>query len=130
MKLVAMLGISLLVAAGFAPASQETTERIAFQSNRDGGYEICARDPGASNRTRPTEYPATPISYAQASHPAWSPDGTKIAFGSTWNHGDAPENWEVWLMDSDGARSLTGSKQPCSLPAISDKCPNRRHVAS
>ncbi len=50
--------------------------RIAFQSSRDGNYEIYTMNADGSGVVRLTDEPATDA------QPAWSPDGTKIAFVS------------------------------------------------
>jgi Tol biopolymer transport system component len=46
--------------------------------------------------------------------PAWSPDGTKIAFYSVPNDSlgcSSGDNWEIYVMDADGSNQtkLTGS---------------------
>ena len=57
-----------------------TNGKIVFSSDRctncqrDGGFQIYVMDADGSNQTRLTN------SYQDANHPAWSPDGTKIAF--------------------------------------------------
>ncbi|MFQ5874860.1 MAG: TolB family protein, partial [Dehalococcoidia bacterium] len=53
------------------------------------------------------------------SRPAWSPDGTKIAFTS-----DRDGNWEIYVMDADGSnpRNLTnlpiGEYEPAWSPFL------------
>jgi TolB protein len=41
-------------------------------------------------------------------HPAWSPDGTQIAFESKRDEGD----WDIWVMNADGSalRNLTANE--------------------
>ena len=64
--------------------------KIAFESNRDGNSEIYTMNPDGSNVTRLTNNPGADRD------PAWSRDGTKIAFtrGSGIPH--------IWVMDADG----------------------------
>jgi len=66
--------------------------RIAFESNRDGNYEIYTMNADGSVVTRLTNNPATDL------EPAWSPDGKKIAFASTRDG-----NTEIYVMNSDGS---------------------------
>jgi len=66
--------------------------RIAFQSNRDGNYEIYVMDADGSNQTNLTNNPADDM------FPVWSPDGTKIAFMS-----NRDGNWEIYVMNADGS---------------------------
>jgi Tol biopolymer transport system component len=53
------------------------------------------------NRRRLTDDPGSDI------EPAWSPDGTRIAFASN-RDGD----WDIYVMDADGGnvRRLTGTR--------------------
>jgi Tol biopolymer transport system component/alpha-tubulin suppressor-like RCC1 family protein len=70
-------------AAGYLP--------IAFQSNRDGNWEIYLMAPDGSQPTRLTYEPADDID------PVWSPDGSRIAFSSN-RDGD----FEIYIMNRDG----------------------------
>lgn len=74
------------------------TGKIAFQSDRDGNYEIYLMDADGNNGRNLTNNPATD------SEPAWSPDGMFIAFSS-----DRDGNMEIYTMRSDGSepRNLT-----------------------
>ena len=77
----AALVISLLIQMLIAEngyASRRT--KIAFTSSRDGNYEIYVMDDDGSNQRRVTVNPASDR------HPAWSPDGKKIAFVSNRNN--------------------------------------------
>jgi TolB protein len=65
--------------------------RIAFESNRDGNWEIYIAEPDGSNPLRLTTAPGADI------QPAWSPDDRRIAFTS---HRDGKS--AVYVMDRDG----------------------------
>lgn len=78
---------------------------IAVSSHADGlwGVYVVHPDTGESKRlTDPKEY---------AYGPAWSPDGTRIAFASRRSGHN-----EVWTMKADGtdARQLTATEGDCS----------------
>ena len=79
------------IVALFPTLSPDGT-KIAFESDRDGDWDIFVMDSDGNNVKRLTNHSATDQSAA------WSPDGTKIAFQS--NRGD---NWDIYIMDSDGA---------------------------
>ena len=66
--------------------------RIAFNSNRDGNWEVYLMNADGSGVTRLTENDVVDGS------PTWSPDGTRIAFDST-RDGD----WDVYVMNADGS---------------------------
>jgi dipeptidyl aminopeptidase/acylaminoacyl peptidase len=95
------------------PAWSPDGKQIAFVSGRSGSLlnpealNIYVRDANGSNVVRLTgqskNSPLDPItSYA---HPAWSPDGKKIAFG----HGNA-----IYMMNADGTSlaKITDAYQP------------------
>jgi len=62
--------------------------KIVFVSARDGNNEIYTCNSDGSNVTRLTNDPALD------SYPAWSPDGTLIAFTRDWN---------LFIMNADGS---------------------------
>ena len=66
--------------------------RIAFASLRDGNPEIYL-DADGDGQTRLTDNDAWDAT------PAWSPDGTLIAFTSDR---DETFNFDIYLMDADG----------------------------
>jgi Tol biopolymer transport system component len=76
--------------------------RIAFESNRDGNDEIYVLylpnvffDPVVQNIVRLTTNPA------RDTDPAWSPDGSRIAFAT-----DRDGNSEIYTMESSGGGGL------------------------
>src|SRR3954468_15613766 len=77
-----------------------TNGRIVFASTRDGNNEIYVMDADGSHQTRLTNNPADDIL------PAWSPDGTKIAWSTNRLGGS---NYEIFVMNADGsgAKNLT-----------------------
>jgi len=58
-------------------------------------------DAEGSNPVRLTDNPA------YDAYPAWSPDGTRIAFHS-WRDG----NWEIYVMDADGSNPVNVTDNP------------------
>src|SRR4051812_18519496 len=60
--------------------------KIAFESDRSGAYEIYTVDPDDTDLTR--------LTFSGGRQPAWSPEGTKIAFVRAGN---------LWLMNADGS---------------------------
>ncbi len=76
----------------FGPAWSPDGSKIAFTSNRNGGYDIYVMSADGSGVVRLTDDPAYDRS------PAWSPDGTKIAFIS-----DSDGNDNIYVMSADGS---------------------------
>jgi eukaryotic-like serine/threonine-protein kinase len=77
------------------PAASPTDERIAFRSTRDGGGIFVMGPMGEDVRR------VTPVGVKAAFNPAWSPDGTEIAY-TTENVQLSPLNWEtkseLWVV--------------------------------
>ena len=69
-----------------------TNGKIVFSSDRDGDFDIYVMDSDGSNQTRLTNT-ANPAAYPD-NHPAWSPDGTKIAFD---------DGNDIYVIDADGS---------------------------
>ena len=78
-------------------------ERIAFESDRDGNFEIYTMNVDGTGLTRLTENPA------RDHLAAWSPDGRKIAFAS-----DRSGGGDIYVMEADG----TGVTRLTTSPGI------------
>jgi dipeptidyl aminopeptidase/acylaminoacyl peptidase len=65
--------------------------KIAFQSNRDGNFEVYVMNADGSHQIRLTDHRGFD------GDPSWSPDGQRIAFRS-----NRDGNAEIYLMNADG----------------------------
>ncbi len=97
---LALLSILALPSAAQA-AFPGHNGKIAFDSNRDGNYEIYTANPDRSGLTNITNNPANELS------PAWSADGSKIAFYS-----DRDGNYDIYTMNPDGTGQTNISNNP------------------
>ena len=98
-----VVGVSRLTdheASDSAPSWSPSGDRIAFQSNRNGNFDIYVMDLDGGDEPRQlTDDPAHDRS------PSWSPSGDRIAFES-----DRNGNFDIYVMDLDGSdepRQLT-----------------------
>ncbi len=94
------------------------TGRIAFASDRDGNFEIYVMNADGSG--------VTGLTYNTARDPAWSPDGSRIAFTSpdfnnVRREGGAAAPPEIYAMNVDGSglTRLTDNLATDSGPAWS-----------
>src|SRR3982751_4965771 len=69
-----------------------STPHIAFASDRDGNWEIYLMDVDGGHQNRLTRREP------QDRFPLWSPDRSRIAFGSQ----AGGDHWELWVMNVDG----------------------------
>ena len=94
---------------GSSPCFSPDGTMIAFDSERDGDYEIYVMNADGSDQTRLTNNPT----YDR--YPCFSPDGTKIAFMSS-RDGD----YEIYVMNADGSNQTrltnNGGLNPCFSP--------------
>ena len=100
------VGVALLlagVAGAEHAASAAFNGKIAFASARQGGYDIYAMNPDASDQQRLTDAPQTDI------EPSWSPDGRRIAFTSNRDGND-----EIYVMRADGGAQTRLTSNPAT----------------
>ncbi len=116
-----ILGIGFLIA--FVESAGAIETKIAFLSTRDGNAEIYATDSDWTGIVRLTRHPAID------SYPAWSPDGTKIAFTSNRRNGST---YEIYIMDADGKRPVRLTTNRRQVPAFDESpswSPDGRSIA-
>jgi Tol biopolymer transport system component len=93
---VLLLAITLLGGTPIQPAAAAypgANGKIAFESDRSGNNDIWVMNADGTNPVQLTTDPAGDHT------PAWSPDGTKIAFVSDRDGG----NFEIYVMNADGS---------------------------
>jgi hypothetical protein len=74
-----------------APNWSPDGSKIAFETNRDGNFEVYVMNADGSGLLNLTS------NSASDRQPSWSPDGTQIAFQS-----NRDGNFEIYKMDADG----------------------------
>lgn len=91
--------------------------RIAYETYRDGSWEIFVVDAGGANPIPLTNH------RAEDKSPAWSPDASRIAFTS-----DRDRNVEIYVMNADGTNhtNLTNHTAEDTSPAWS---PDGKRIA-
>jgi Tol biopolymer transport system component len=77
--------------------------KVAFQSSRDGDFEVYVTNPDTTGLARLTREPASD------GDPAWSHDGTRVAFTSNREGND-----EIYLMGADGSGQTRLTTSPGS----------------
>jgi Tol biopolymer transport system component len=94
--------------------------RIAFVSVRDRNAEIYTANPDGTNQTRLTNTPAQELT------PAWSPDGTRLAFTSvtatrTSDGTSVNATADIYIINADGSglRRLTNNSAYNTAPTWS-----------
>ena len=123
MKRVAVALLAGAFLAGCAGGSSDSQEgAIAFTVSRGGFGEIWIMDSDGNNAKQLTEPGSADTDASGNRSPAWSPDGTLVAYVGT---GDAveedPRDQEIYVMQADGTepRRLTNDRVPDSTPAWS-----------
>jgi dipeptidyl aminopeptidase/acylaminoacyl peptidase len=101
------------------PAISPDGTRIAFTSERDGNLEIYVMNADGSNQVRLTNDGGKVrdlVLDEVDQNPAWSPDGTRIAFDSSRD-----DQFEIYSMRADGTdvRRLTDHQSLDAAPAWS-----------
>jgi Tol biopolymer transport system component len=97
-----------------SPAPESPAGQIAFSSDRDGNAKIYLVNADGTGLKRLTDGPGEDI------YPAWSPDGTKIAFASSLR--DDFDDLDIYMMNADGsglerpARDARDETQPAWAP--------------
>lgn len=89
------------------PAWSQAQREIAFESDRDGTWEIYRADENGANATRLTQA-RSPSEQNRA--PAWSPSGDRIAFASNRIGGD----FELYWMNNTGSSVSAITQNNCS----------------
>jgi Tol biopolymer transport system component len=123
-RLSALLPALLVLAAcGSSPAH---TPDVVFVSSRDGDYALFGVDADGSHERRLTKAkgdPSTPAGLFFQTEPAWSPDGTLIAFAS---RRDGRSHIYMMRPDGTGLRRLTSASMDDAHPTWS---PDGRRIA-
>jgi Tol biopolymer transport system component len=116
LTLLALAAACLLAGCG---GSAKPRPDLAFVSTRSGVYAIFTMNNDGKRQHRLTRVPSaasSPENLFYQVDPAWSPDGTKLAFASTRSGVPA-----IWVMNADGSGSklLTSGPKGASHPSWS-----------
>ena len=92
------------------PQYSRNSKKIAYSSNRSGGFEIWVANSDGQNSVQLTSFNSSAVTGS----PAWSPDGRFIAFDSR-----AEGNADIYVINADG-----GSPRRLSTGAAEDIVPS------
>lgn len=111
------LGAALLLAS--CGGSDKADAELVFVSTRDGDYAVYGVSAGGGEERRLTDAdvdPSTPQGLFFQTEPAWSPDGSTIAFASKRSG-----TFDLYAMNADGSgtRRLTSTKDDDDQPTWS-----------
>jgi len=107
------------VLAGCASSGGDGPVELLVVSTRDGDYAIYAMNAEGDGEERLTDEsgdPATPAGLFFQIEPAWSPDGTRIAFASK-----REGSFDIYAMNADGSDTvrLTSTREDDNHPSWS-----------
>jgi Tol biopolymer transport system component len=113
------LAVAILLLAGCGGSSRKGPPDLVFVSTRDGDYALFGVDAAGKHERRLTKDkgdPSTPQGLFYQLEPAWSPDGSRIAFTS---RRDGREHVYVVTADGKDTRRLTDSTMDDDHPSWS-----------
>ena len=123
---LAVVVVGCLALMSGCGGSERAGDEIAFVSSRDAYYAIYLMDADGSGQGRLTDDSGDPSSAAGVhleTEPAWSPDGTRMAFVSARGG-----SFDIYVMNADGTGTsrLTSSRANEQGPSWS---PDGRRIA-
>src|SRR4051812_48339466 len=81
-----------------SPVYSPDGSKIAFYRHSGFRYDICVMNADGTNVVTLTS--ANPqLEFSESLYPSWSPDGSKLVFGSNWN---GQRRFELWMMNANG----------------------------
>ena len=92
---------NFLGGGGPGPSWSPDGNSIAFETDRDGNYQIYVMDANGTGQTRLTN------DLSLDDSPAWSPEGTQIVFTSTSVAGS-----DIFVMNADGSKQTRLTTDP------------------
>ncbi len=111
-RLAAGISVTLLAAACSdepdpVGPGEAVTKQIVFTSDRTGDWDIWVMNEDGTGRKNLSRHPA------QEHFPAWSPDGSRIAFTSNRDGLTSRDgNTEIYVMDANGSNPIRLSNDP------------------
>jgi TolB protein len=94
----------------FQPVWAPDGRQILYSARHDGKWDIFVVNADGSDRRQLTNHPYRNGAFVDGNrNPAWSPDGTRIAFQS--NHDG---NWEIYVMNADGSGQTNLTNNPAN----------------
>ena len=113
----------------FAPNWRADGRKVAYQSdlvtaaNPEGDHEIFVMDADGSDRTQLT------FNALDDEHPAWSPDGSQIAFERDFDPIRGQVDYDLFTMDADGSGELRLTSSPGVQDLQADWSPDGERIA-